>query len=173
MVSSSIQPQALSRLYNSLVEIDPDGNATPELAESWEAKPGAIEWIFNIRKGVTFSNGKTLDADDVIYSVNLHRESDTTSGGAATMKPIKDIQKLSKYQILIRLDSADSEMPAIFADYHMHVVPTMVYEWLAGPRDSNANALDRLPVRRAMERYPLEECRFRQTADGNQGGTRR
>src|SRR4051812_22609165 len=61
------------QLWNGLVEIDEKGDPAPELAESWEAKPGAVEWIFNIRKGVTFTSGKTLDADDVIYSLNLHR----------------------------------------------------------------------------------------------------
>ena len=28
-------------------------------AESWEAKPGAVEWVFNLRKGVRFTNGHT------------------------------------------------------------------------------------------------------------------
>ena len=41
-----------------------------ELAESWEAKPGATSLDFQpIRKGITFGSGKTMDADDVIYSL--------------------------------------------------------------------------------------------------------
>ena len=32
-------------IWNGLVEIDAKGNATGELLESWEAKPGAVEWI--------------------------------------------------------------------------------------------------------------------------------
>ena len=31
-------------LFNLLVEIADDGRATPELAERWEARPGAVEW---------------------------------------------------------------------------------------------------------------------------------
>src|ERR1700712_5872169 len=38
------------QLWNGLVEIDEKGDPSPELAESWEAKPGAKDWIFNIRK---------------------------------------------------------------------------------------------------------------------------
>ena len=49
--------------WNQLVEVDSKGNVQPELAESWESKPGALEWTFNIRKGITFGSGKTLDAD--------------------------------------------------------------------------------------------------------------
>src|SRR5579863_2909961 len=52
------------QLWNGLVEIGANGDPQGELAESWEAKPGATTWVFNIRKGVTFGSGKTLDADD-------------------------------------------------------------------------------------------------------------
>src|SRR6202521_1939599 len=52
-------------MMNGLIENGPDNKPIPELAETYEAKPGAKERIFNIRKGVTFHNGKTLDADDI------------------------------------------------------------------------------------------------------------
>ncbi|MFX4366128.1 ABC transporter substrate-binding protein, partial [Acinetobacter baumannii] len=39
------------QIWNGLVEIDENGDPVGELAESWEAKPGATSWIFNIRKG--------------------------------------------------------------------------------------------------------------------------
>jgi len=74
--SDSLDPRTLTdwvpvnicyQIMNGLIEIDENNKAVPELFESWESKPGAKEWVFNVRKGVTFSNGKTLDADDVIY----------------------------------------------------------------------------------------------------------
>jgi peptide/nickel transport system substrate-binding protein len=46
-------------LRNPLVEIDHKGNAVPDLAESWEAEPGAKVWVFNLRKGVEFHNSAT------------------------------------------------------------------------------------------------------------------
>ncbi|NIU59581.1 MAG: peptide ABC transporter substrate-binding protein, partial [Phycisphaerae bacterium] len=55
------------------VEVDYKGEAIPELAESWEASPDAAKWTFKLRKGVEFHNGKTMDAEDVVYSFNLHR----------------------------------------------------------------------------------------------------
>jgi ABC-type transport system substrate-binding protein len=60
-------------LWNNLVEVADNGDATGELFESWEVKPGAADWIFNVRKGISFTSGKTLDADDIIYSLNIHR----------------------------------------------------------------------------------------------------
>ena len=110
------------QLWNGLVEIDEKGDPTGELAESWEAKPGATEWIFNIRKGVAFGSGKTLDADDVIYSLNLHR-GETKSGAKDLLSGISDIKKLNANQIQITLKSADAGLPTVFADYHILIVP--------------------------------------------------
>ena len=89
-------------LFDGIVEWGQDGRPHPDLAESLEPKNGARDWIFNLRKGIKFSNGQEFTADDAIYSLNLHR-GDTKSGGASTFKPVTDIKKLDKYQIQISL----------------------------------------------------------------------
>ena len=115
-------------MMNGLIENGADNKPIPELAESWDAKPGAADWILNIRKGVTFHNGKTLDADDVIYSLNLHR-GNAKSGVAAPMKAITDIKKLSDYQIQITLSSGDADLPYVLSDYHLLIVPKDFKDW--------------------------------------------
>jgi len=109
-------------LWNTLVEIDSKGNATPELAESWESKPGAAEWIFNLRRGITFTSGKTLDVDDVIYSINLHR-GETKSPAKGILEPIKEMKKLSPTQLQITLSAGNADLPFILSDYHLIIVP--------------------------------------------------
>jgi len=108
--------------WNQLTEIDAKGNVTPELAESWESKAGAKEWVFNIRKGITFTSGKTLDADDVIYSINLHR-GESKSPAKQLLQPIKDLKKLSATQVQVILESGNADLPAVFTDYHLLIVP--------------------------------------------------
>lgn len=64
---------AVSRAFrDSLVEVGQDNSASPGLAESWEASDDATEWRFKLRKGVEFSNGKSLTTEDVINSINTH-----------------------------------------------------------------------------------------------------
>ena len=92
-------------LFDGIVEWGDDGRPHPDLAESFEPKNGAKDWIFNLRKGIKFSNGQEFTADDAIYSLNLHR-GDTKSGGASTFKPVTDIKKLDKHQIQISLNGA-------------------------------------------------------------------
>lgn len=81
-------------IMNGLVEIDASNHAVPELFESWEAQPGAVEWVFKLRQGVTFHNGKTLTVEDVIYSINLHR-GETTSAARSVASALKSVDKLA------------------------------------------------------------------------------
>ena len=67
------------QIRNCLVEIDHNFGTMPELAESWESSPDAKKWIFNLRKGVEFHDGKSLEAADVIYSLRHHMGPDSKS----------------------------------------------------------------------------------------------
>jgi peptide/nickel transport system substrate-binding protein len=116
------------QIMNGLVEIDEHNKAVPELLESWESKPGAKEWVFNVRKDVTFSNGKTLDADDIIYSVNLHR-GETKSGGKAVIEDITELKKLGANQVQVTLSNGNVDLPYLLSDYHFMVVPNGFGDW--------------------------------------------
>jgi peptide/nickel transport system substrate-binding protein len=120
-------------VYNALVQVTADNKPIPELAESWEAKPGATEWVLNLRKGVTFHNGKTFDADDAIYSINLHRGPKTTSGAAALYAEIADVKKLTPNQIQVTLKSGDADFPTVLTDYHAKIVPNGTTDFSKGP----------------------------------------
>ncbi|MEL0123526.1 MAG: ABC transporter substrate-binding protein, partial [Paracoccaceae bacterium] len=60
----------MGQVRNNLTVVGSDGSLQPELAESWEASADAKTWTLNIRKGVEFHNGKTLDSTDVVDSLN-------------------------------------------------------------------------------------------------------
>lgn len=120
--NDSVNIDVSSGYFNALVETGPQRQWVPELAESWEAKSGAREWVFNLRKGVEFHNGKTFDADDAVYSLNLHRGK-TKSGAAGSFKGVTDVKKLSPNQILVTLELGDAEFPAVLTDYHAKMVP--------------------------------------------------
>lgn len=115
-------------VMNGLVEIDSDNLAQPELFESWETAPGAMVWTFNIRQGVTFHNGKPLTADDVIYSLNLHR-GDSSSAARSVVAPITEITKTGEHQVQITLDSGNADLPYVLSDYHLLVVPQGFDDW--------------------------------------------
>jgi peptide/nickel transport system substrate-binding protein len=57
-------------VYDNLVTYDrKDFNTLrPSLAEKWEASPDRLTWTFHLRKGVKFTTGNEVTADDVVYS---------------------------------------------------------------------------------------------------------
>jgi len=126
--ADSVMIGASLACLNGLVEFDAAGNPTGELLESWEAKPGAAEWVFNVRKGIKFSNGKTLDADDIIYSIQIHR-GETKSPAKGILEPIKEIKALNPNQIAITLSSGNADFPVLLGDYHLVVVPKDFKDW--------------------------------------------
>jgi len=111
------------QIRNNLVEIDADIRPVPELAESWEPSKDAMQWVFKLRKGVEFHNGKTLDADDVIYSINHHRGKDTKSGAKGIVEAIKDIKKDGKHTVIFTLSGGNADFPFILSDYHLSISP--------------------------------------------------
>jgi peptide/nickel transport system substrate-binding protein len=126
--ADSIMIGASLAIMNCLVEFDADGNPTGELFESWDVQPGAQDWTFNVRQGIKFSNGKTLDADDIIYSIGLHR-GETKSPAKGILEPIVEMKALSPTQVGITLNAGNADFPAILGDYHLVVVPKDHTDW--------------------------------------------
>ena len=57
-----------------LTHIDQKTAVQPHLAESFEPAEGATKWVFKLRKGATFHNGKDVTANDVVETYNYrHR----------------------------------------------------------------------------------------------------
>lgn len=108
---------------NSLVELNDKGDINPELAESWEPDPTATKWVFKIRQGVEFHNGKELTADDVIYTLNYHRGESSTSPAKAFFEAVTEIKATDKHEMTITLNAPNADLPFIFSDYHLLVMP--------------------------------------------------
>jgi len=139
--ADSVMIAASLALMNMMVEIGPDGRATGELFESWEAKPGATEWVFNVRKGIKFASGKTLDADDILYSISLHT-GETKSPAKGLLKQVKEVKKLSPTQVQFTLDSGNADFPFVLSDYHLVVVPNGFTDW-SKPDGTGAYSLEK------------------------------
>lgn len=61
--------RACEQIMEPLLAYEVGGTAVePALAESYESNEDATEWTFHLRPGVTFHDGSTLDANDVVLS---------------------------------------------------------------------------------------------------------
>ncbi|MFQ5551491.1 MAG: ABC transporter substrate-binding protein, partial [Gemmatimonadales bacterium] len=108
---------------NNVTEIGPDNSLQGALAEHWEPGGDAATWVFDLRKGVEWHNGKSLEAEDIIVSLNLHRGEDTKSGAKGVVSGIKDIKADGKHKVVFELDGPNADFPSILTDYHLNIVP--------------------------------------------------
>lgn len=122
-------------LRNNLIELDPDGNAVGELAESWESSEDSKTWIFRIRKGVEFHNGKTLDVNDVIASINHHRGEKSTSLAKSIFSQIADVTADGRDAVKIVLQAGNADLAVLLSDYHLGIMPANAdgtADWTSG-----------------------------------------
>jgi len=73
-----------SCVYDTLLEIDNEGNTVPSLAKSWE-QVDELTWKFTLREDVKFHNGDPLTAQDVLFSLKRVKESSVTKAKGAFM----------------------------------------------------------------------------------------
>jgi len=124
-------------MSNSLTEIDAKGNITGDVAESMEPADGAKTWVFKIRKGVTFHNGKTLTPDDVIASYRHHMGPDSKSAAKTFLNAVTDIKADGPDTVIFTLSNGNADWPYICADYHITMLPAKAdgsADWQSGVR---------------------------------------
>lgn len=94
------------------------------LAESVEAD-SATQYTIRLRKGIEWHNGKTLSADDVIYS--LQRVGDEANGlagfGKTASMDLANLQKLDEYTVRLPMKRPDSTVPNALAYFEFNIVP--------------------------------------------------
>ncbi|KAB7788715.1 ABC transporter substrate-binding protein [Bifidobacterium leontopitheci] len=67
---SAIDQILIGNVYEGLVARDENNNVVPSLAKSWDVSADGLTYTFHLNDGMTFSNGDTLDAHDVVWSIN-------------------------------------------------------------------------------------------------------
>lgn len=119
-------------MRNNLVEVDYKGDPIPELAESWEHAKDLKTWVFNIRRGVEFHNGKTLDSADVVDSLMHHLHPDSKSAAKGILKGIESVKADGPHKVVVQLSGGSADFPFILSDYHLSIQPAGTEDYSKG-----------------------------------------
>ncbi len=111
-------------VHSTLTEITPSGELIPLLAESYEAGVDSSEWIFKLRSGVTFHNGKSVTSDDVIASINRHRGEESASSMKSFIEGVESITKDGDLVVKFKLNSPSVDFPVILSDAVLSILPS-------------------------------------------------
>lgn len=121
-------------LRSSLTEVNADGSISGDVAESFEAGDGAKTWVFNLRKGVEFHNGKSMTADDVVASINHHRGEESKSAAKSLLGTVTDVKADGPDKVIVTLSAGNADFPYVASDYHMPIMPSQdgKVDWQSG-----------------------------------------
>lgn len=99
-------------VHEQLVTYDNELKLVGALASKW-SQPKNTQWLFTLRKGVTFWNGKPLTVDDVVYSLKRNLDPNFGSQEAAYFSNVDTIDASGDDGVLITLKKPDETFPYI------------------------------------------------------------
>lgn len=108
-----------------LVQVDSKNVAQPHVAESFEPADGAKKWVFKIRKGITFHDGRTLTADDVVNTINYHIGKDSKSPAKSVLSSITGVKSDGPDTVIFELTGGNADFPFLLSDYHLGIYPSV------------------------------------------------
>ncbi|QFT95488.1 Glutathione-binding protein GsiB precursor (plasmid) [Roseovarius sp. THAF9] len=118
--------------YDTLTEIDETGAPQPSLAESWEGNADGT-WAIKLRKGVEFHDGKTLTAEDVVWS--LKRQLDENNRVAEAQQIVQNFEELradGPDTVLIKQKEVNFDLPTHLSSFAMIIGKEGNDDWSAG-----------------------------------------
>ena len=108
-------------LYNGLTSLDGSLTPQPALAEEFTTKD-AKTWVFKLRKGVVFHDGKPLSPADVVFSIARHKDAATASKAKALADQIDSVKASGPNEVTITLAAPNADLPVILGTFHFLIV---------------------------------------------------
>jgi peptide/nickel transport system substrate-binding protein len=109
-------------IFDPLVRTDAHFNLLPWVAERWEL-PDPRTYVFHLRKGIVFHDGRPLTARDVKWTLDSYQNGTVVSIRAATYRHVVEVDALDEYTVVIHLDEPDSTLLWNLSDGAFGIVP--------------------------------------------------
>ena len=146
-------------IFDALVKKDEHYNLAPWLATSWE-QPDALTWIFHLRDGVSFHDGRPLEAADVVWTINSMRDpavAGIISSKGGSFAAVDRIETPDRLTVIVHLKHPDPGLlfnmsDGLFgvvprgarSDFGLHPVGSGPYRFVSQVQDKEV-VLDRFP----------------------------
>src|SRR5262249_54361138 len=110
-------------LYTGLTDYDQQGTIIPGIAESWEPNKDLTAWVFRLRKGVLFHNGRAVDAAAV--KLNIERIKNPAIGSdwhRGTIETIARAEVVDPYTVRFHTTEPDAAVPVHVLHYPTNLI---------------------------------------------------
>lgn len=118
-VNSAAEAHLLTQVLDPLLLFDPlAGTLRPHLAHHWGTPDGGRRWVFHLRKGVQFHHGRTLDAQDVQFTLERVRR-----GAPWYLGGVQEVQAPTPFMVQVTLTQPDLFFPRLLAHEQALILP--------------------------------------------------
>jgi peptide/nickel transport system substrate-binding protein len=96
--------RAADLIYDGLVQLSRDLEPKPNLAERWESLSPTV-WLFHLRKGIKFHDGRPLTADDVVFTYRSIIDPKLNAPFRALVAPVVGVNAIDADTVEFTLDA--------------------------------------------------------------------
>lgn len=112
-------------VFDYLTRTDARSITLPYLLDRWEVSDDLKTWKLHLRKGIKFSNGRELSADDVLFNFSqwLNTSLNSSLVGAMDYLDPNGQEKLDPYTVVCHLNKPSIFLPEHLFHYAAVIVP--------------------------------------------------
>ncbi len=129
--SSSLQ----GNVYDTLVEYDNDSALIGALAESWEVSDDGLEYVMTLRQGVTFHDGATFEAEDVVATFDRIMDEATGASRRVELSHVSSYEATDEYTVTMTLPEPYATLLPVLATSTMYIIDK---DWIESGVDATA-----------------------------------
>lgn len=122
LITAASSFQVTDLAYDQLIQFDEHFQPQPRLAEKWE-NPDDKTFVFHLRPGVTFHNGRAMTADDVKYSFERIMDPKTNSPWLTQLAPIASIDATDEQTVTFHMKQSYGPFLATVSSDWAAIVP--------------------------------------------------
>ncbi|MEU6806325.1 ABC transporter substrate-binding protein [Streptomyces neyagawaensis] len=121
--------ELMRNVFQPLLNYTPGGSdPEPDAAESCEfTDSGSTTYACTLREGLKFSNGNTLDAKAVKYSIDRIRKINVNGGPAGLLTTLSRVQVKGDREVIFHLNQPDATFPLVLTTPAMSIVDPAEY----------------------------------------------
>ncbi len=109
-------------IFDGLVRKDGHFELRPWLATAWE-QPDALTWVFHLRDGVRFQNGRPLEAQDVAFTIRSMVNGTLVTAKGGAFSSVDRVETPDRLTVVMRLKRPDAGLLFNMSDGLFGVVP--------------------------------------------------
>jgi len=109
-------------LFDALVKKDEHFEMQPWLATSW-SQPDPLTWVFHLRDGVHFEDGRPLTAEDVAWTINSLIDGSLLTSKSGNYSHVRHAEATDPSTVTINMKSPDASLLFNLSDGLFGVVP--------------------------------------------------